>query len=119
MPPMRRGTVGVMIGYSGFCATNSLIGKSDLFGRDFQVSRQSVSGGLVAAANLVMGEGTEQTPIAIVYDVPFVKFQDRDPTPDEIAENFIPLEEDLYGPFLKLVPWQKGGGGIYDSSMIL
>jgi dihydrofolate synthase / folylpolyglutamate synthase len=55
-----------------------------------------------------MGEGAEQTPIAILTDLPFVDFQDRDPTAEELANVIIPLDEDLFAPFLTSVQWQKG-----------
>jgi F420-0:gamma-glutamyl ligase len=65
--------------------------------------------GLAAAAVLAMGEGTEQTPIAIITDVSFVKFQQRDPTKEELEYFYIKnKEEDLFAPFLNAVKWQKG-----------
>ena len=106
--PLRRGTNGIMLGYSGFRALNDYVGRPDLFGRPFAVSQADVAGGLAAAAVLQMGEGAEQTPIAILTDLPFVDFQDRDPTAAELASVIIPLDEDLFAPFLTSVPWQKG-----------
>lgn len=106
--PMRRGTMGITLAYSGFMALNNYIGKPDLFGKPFSVSQSDVAGGLTAAAVVQMGEGTEQTPLAVITDVPFVAFQDRDPLPEELAETNIPLEEDLFAPFLTSVTWQKG-----------
>ena len=67
-----------------------------------------MAGGLAAAAVLQMGEGAEQTPIAILTDLPFVHFQDRDPTAEELASVIIPLDEDLFAPFLTSVQWQQG-----------
>lgn len=107
--PMRRGTMGIMLAYSGFRALNNYIGTPDLFGRDFAVSQADVAGGLAAAAVLQMGEGTEQTPIAILSDLPFVTFEDRDPASEELAEVIMPIEDDLFAPFLTAVDWQKGG----------
>lgn len=106
--PLRRGTNGIMLAYSGFRALNDYIGRPDLFGRPFTVSQADVAGGLAAAAVLQMGEGTEQTPIAILTELPFVHFQDRDPTAEELATVIIPLEEDLFAPFLGSVQWHKG-----------
>ncbi|MEK7562037.1 MAG: coenzyme F420-0:L-glutamate ligase [Patescibacteria group bacterium] len=108
--PMRWGTVGIAIGYSGFKPTNDYIGKPDLFGRKFEVSKSGVASGLAAAAVAVMGEGAEQTPIAVIEDVPFVKFQSRNPSPDELALFAISSkDDDLFAPFLNAVKWQKGG----------
>lgn len=108
--PLRRGTMGIVLAYSGFLALNNYVDTPDLFGKPFNVSQADVAGGLAAAAVLQMGEGTEQTPIAIVSDVPFVSFQDRDPSSAELAETNIPLEEDLFAPFLTSVQWKKGQG---------
>ncbi|HVO86595.1 MAG TPA: coenzyme F420-0:L-glutamate ligase [Candidatus Binatia bacterium] len=107
--PLHYGTEGVAIGYSGFSSSNSYVGQPDLFGRAFQVSIANIVDALASAAVLVMGEGTEQTPLAIIEDVPAVKFQDHDPTPDELKQFFLEhMEDDLFEPFLKNAPWQKG-----------
>jgi F420-0:gamma-glutamyl ligase len=97
-----------MLAYSGFRALNDYIGRPDLFGRPFAVSQADVAGGLAAAAVLQMGEGTEQTPIAILSELPFVHFQERDPTAEELATVIISLAEDLFAPFLTSVQWQQG-----------
>lgn len=106
--PLRRGTAGIVLAHSGFLALNSYIGKPDLFGKPFDMSQADVAGGLSAAAVLQMGEGTEQTPLAIISDIPFVTFQDRNPNIEELKEINITLEEDLFAPFLTSVDWQKG-----------
>jgi putative folate metabolism gamma-glutamate ligase len=106
--PMRRGTNGIMLAHSGFAALNNYVGKPDLFGRPFSVSQADIAGGLSAAAVLQMGEGSEQTPLAVLIDLPFVHFQDRNPTAEELQEVHIPIEDDLFAPFLTSVDWQKG-----------
>src|SRR5205823_3633039 len=105
--PLRWGVTGVALAHSGFEALNSYIGQPDLFGRPLHVTRVNVMDALAAAAVLVMGEGAEQTPLAWLDDLPFVRFQPRDPTPDEIAALAIGLDEDLYAPMLTAVPWQR------------
>lgn len=106
--PLRRGTFGIAIAYSGFVGLNNYIGLPDLFGRPFKVSQANVANGLAAAAVLAMGEGAEQTPICVIEDVPFVKFKSNSPSRSELAYVNIPLNEDLYAPFLKNAKWQKG-----------
>ena len=59
-----------------------------------------------------MGEAAEQTPIAVVTNVPFVQFQDRVPTAEELHSLNMPIEDDLYAPILACAPWQRGGSGI-------
>ncbi len=107
--PLRRGTVGQMLAYSGFEALSDYRGTPDLFGRKFEVSVAGIGIGLACAAVLVMGEGTEQTPIVKITNVPFVKFQNRNPNAEELALSIMNKQEDLFEPFLKTVPWQKGG----------
>ncbi len=108
--PLRCGTVGTSISHSGFNALNSYIGKPDIFDRKLKVTNAAVAEGIAAAAVLAMGEGKEQTPIAIVSDVPFVNFVDRDPTKKEIQRLAISKEEDIYSPLLKAAKWKKGKG---------
>lgn len=108
--PLRRGTTGICLAHSGFKALHDYIGTPDLFNKPFNVSMSSISGGLATAAVLTMGEGTEQTPIAIISDIDFVEFQPRDPTPAELAMLRIPLAEDLFGLFLQneSIDWRPG-----------
>jgi F420-0:gamma-glutamyl ligase len=108
--PLRRGTTGICMAHSGFNALRDYIGTPDLFDKPFTVSMASISGGLAAAAVLTMGEGTEQTPIAIISDADFVQFQQRDPSDEELAVLNIPIEDDLFGPFLQnpSIDWQAG-----------
>lgn len=107
--PLRRGTTGIAIAHSGFLGLKDYVGTPDLFGRPFNVTQASIAGGLAAAAVLIMGEGTEQTPLCVLSDLPFVVFQDSSPSKAELAEIYINLEDDLFAPFLKSVKWQKGG----------
>jgi putative folate metabolism gamma-glutamate ligase len=109
--PLRRGTMGVALAHSGFVALHDYIGQPDLFGRPYEVSQSNVAGGLAATAVLVMGEGTEQTPLVMIEDIPFVSFTKNDPTPEEIAGLYMPKDEDLFAPFLNGADWQKGQGG--------
>jgi F420-0:gamma-glutamyl ligase len=108
--PLRRGTTGIYLAHSGFKALNNYVGKPDLFGRPFTVSQSNVASGLAATAVLCMGEGAEQTPICFIYDAPFVQFQDRNPTKRELNDLNIPLDEDIFAPFLTAVEWKSSKG---------
>jgi F420-0:gamma-glutamyl ligase len=109
--PLRRGSLGIMVGWSGFMAVADLRGKPDLFGRPLHITTSAVGSSLAAAGNIVMGEGAEQTPIAVITDIPFVQFYDRSNiTADEYQMAFVDIKEDLFAPFLSTVKWQKGGG---------
>lgn len=109
--PLRMGVGGIVIAHAGFRAVNDLVGTADLFGRPLAMTRSNVAAGLAAAAVTVMGEGAEQTPLAVIRDLPFVEFQGRVPTDEELAELVIPPEDDLYAPILGCAPWRSGGGG--------
>jgi len=108
--PLRWGQRGVFVlAHSGFSALNSYIGKPDIFGRLLKMTSASISDALGTAAVLVMGEGAEQTPLAIIEDIPFVKFKQGNPTKTELNKLKMPLQDDLYAPLLKAVKWRKGG----------
>lgn len=106
--PLRWGTSGVAIAHSGFAALKNYIGTPDIFGKDFQMTKASISDALAASAVVVMGEGREQTPLAVISDVPFVQFRDRNPTVEELSELKISIDDDLYAPLLKSAHWKKG-----------
>jgi dihydrofolate synthase / folylpolyglutamate synthase len=106
--PLRRGTTGICLAHSGFAATRDYVGEPDLFSRRFRRSQANIAGGLAAAAVVTMGEGAERTPICVIEDIPFVQFQDHDPTAEEIDLGRIPLDEDLFAPFLSAVDWMAG-----------
>ncbi len=112
---LRLGTTGIALAHCGFSALNDYVGKPDLFGRPFAVSQSSITGGLAAGAVVAMGEGAEQTPLALISDVSFVQFQQRDPSEEELSNMHIPLKDDLFAPFLENAPWLHGdkasGGG--------
>jgi len=110
--PLRRGTLGISIGFAGFHPVFDYRDKKDLFERNLKTSQKNIADGLAAAAIVVMGEGDERTPLALISEVPFVKFLDKPMYSDKPQSSFeVPLEEDLFAPFLEAVPWQKGGGG--------
>jgi len=106
--PLRLGVTGVALAYSGVRALNDYVGSADLFGRPLRVTKVNVVDALATAAVLVMGEGSEQTPLAIISDLPFVTFHDRDPSLEELQQLRIAIDDDLYGPLLTSVQWRKG-----------
>lgn len=113
--PMRWGVTGIAIAHSGFLAVKSYIGKEDVFGRKFKYEKLSIRDCLASAAILTMGEGAEQTPLAVIQEIPNIAFQDKNPTQKELDEIKITLDTDLYGPFLKSVKWKEGKGGKWGS----
>ena len=105
--PSRLGTIGISIAYYGFYPVKDYRGTKDIFGREMKISQSNIADSLAASAVFIMGEGNEQTPIAIVEDINFIKFEEFDPTnsnPLEIDKN-----DDIYAPLLKAIKWRKGG----------
>lgn len=105
--PLRWGTTGIAIAYSGFSPLNNYIGEPDIFGKKLRVTKANIMDGLAASCVLVMGEGREQTPLAVVEDLTFVKFQEKNPSRVELRNLNIAIEEDLYAPLLKKGKWEK------------
>lgn len=108
LSPLRWGVTGYAIAHSGFRALNSYIGKEDLFGRVMHAEQLNVMDSLAAASVAVMGEGAEQTPLAVITDVPMVEFQEKNPTAEELDALQISIEDDVYAAMLKSVQWRKG-----------
>lgn len=106
--PLRWGTTGVSIAHSGFNALNDYMGKPDLFERVMRVTKANVADGLAAGAVACMGEGQEQTPLAVISELSNIEFTNRDLTEEEIRTLRINLDDDVYAPILKRAPWQKG-----------
>jgi putative folate metabolism gamma-glutamate ligase len=105
--PLRWGVTGKCIAYCGFKALNSKIGEEDLFGRKLRMTQVNVADALAAAAVLCMGESNEQTPIAIIEDLPFVRFEHQPPTSEDLNALHINIKDDLYGQLLEGVRWQS------------
>ena len=64
--PGRLGTTGVALATAGLKPIQDERGLTDLFGNPMQVTRRATADTIVAAAELVMGERDEATPIVIV-----------------------------------------------------
>jgi len=106
---LRYGTTGIGLAWCGFEPLNSYIGKPDIFGRKFTIQQANVLDGLAASAVVTMGEGSEQTPIAVIKGAQNVIFTDTPPTKEDEERLHIPMEKDMYAPLLMNAPWQKGG----------
>ncbi len=107
--PLHRGLTGLTLGFAGFEPLQDYRGKKDIFGKTLEVSMTNIADALASTANVVMGEGAEQTPLAIISDIPFIKFVDKYKKPRDPYLSFnVPMSEDLFGPFIKMAPWKKG-----------
>ena len=108
--PLRWGVTGIGLSHSGFLALNDYIGSPDIFGHLLHMTKVNVMDGLAGAAVYAMGEGREQTPLALITDIPNVQFQERNPIQEELDALAISLDDDIYGEMLKKAEWKKGGG---------
>ncbi len=91
--PLRRGVLGVALAYSGFKGIKNCIGLKDLFGQKLKVTTINIVDALAASAVLLMGEGAQSTPLAVITKAPVV-FTNKD---DHLELN-IPVKDDLYSP---------------------
>lgn len=95
---LRAGAVGVAMGYAGFRGIRDYRGTPDIFGRAMKVSRTNIADSLATAAVMVMGEGAEQQPLALITDA-VVEFTER----TNRTELTIPPSHDMYRPFFEQV----------------
>lgn len=110
--PLRRGVLGISLAHYGFVPLQDYRGKPDLFGRPLKITQKNIADGLAAAAVLVMGEGAESTPLALIQDVPWISFTTKPWRPRKPFSSFkIKTSEDLYYPLISGISWKKGGSG--------
>jgi len=95
--PLRRGTVGIAIGFYGFDALTDYRGQPDIFGRPLGVTLSNLPDAMAAAAVGLMGEGAECIPAVILRAWPDITFNDA------IGHDrfFIPPDEDIFAPLLE------------------
>jgi len=106
--PLRSGTMGIGIAYYGFYPLRDYRNKKDIFRKILKMSQINIVDSLSAAAVYAMGEGAEQTPIAVIEDIGEIEFRTKNfnskKNPLEININ-----EDIYAPLIKTEKWKKGG----------
>ena len=102
---MRRGVTGVALGWCGYAPLYSYVNTPDICGKSLKVTQINILDSLAASAVFVMGEGAEQTPLAIIKNAPKIHFSAHPPTAAEEASIRIPMAEDLYAPLLMSACW--------------
>lgn len=95
--PMRRGVTALALGYAGFRGVRDYRGKPDVFGKRLQVTMTDVADSVATAAALVMGEGKERQPLAVIEGAPvqFIARVDR-------GEVRIPAKDDMYRAMMRV-----------------
>lgn len=94
--PLRRGVTGIALSFWGFQPIRKMVGTKDLFGRELKMTNMNLVDGIATSAVMMMGEGSESTPLAIVNGVD-VEFNNL----SNMESLSIPLSDDLYGPLLR------------------
>lgn len=90
----RIGTVGTAIGCAGLCVVDDRRGADqDLFGRTLQATMIAVADAVAGAAVLVMGEGAEGVPAALVRGAGRWVSVDDGPG---MAAGLRPIEQDMF-----------------------
>lgn len=102
---MRRGVSGITLSWCGFSPLYSYVNKPDIYNQPLRVTHINIIDALASSAVFVMGEGNEQTPIALISDAPYINYLDRAPTEEEKKSVIISMEEDLYAPLLLSAKW--------------
>lgn len=89
--PLRRGVVGISLAHWGFQGISDCIGQPDLFGRPLKFTKKNMVDGLAGIAVMLMGEGNESQPLALISGAPvnFIEGADRE-------ELLVNPENDLY-----------------------
>ena len=64
--PLRKGTIGIAIATAGFEPVEDLRGQPDLFGRPMEITMRAIADDLVSAAQFLLGEADNQTPIVVI-----------------------------------------------------
>lgn len=91
--PFRRGQVNFAIGTSGIRPFRDYRGKEDLFGYVLKVKNVAIVDEIAAAAELLMGQAKEATPVVVFKGLNLVvEFSEE----SSIKELYISREEDLF-----------------------
>ena len=93
LSPTRRGTTGVAVASSGIEAVLDMRGRKDLFGNVLKVTSQSVADDLSSAAEILMGESDEATPIVLVRGLGRRLLRNTEYGGRRFS---IPMDEDVY-----------------------
>lgn len=95
--PLRWGTQGISIGFWGLKPLYDYRGRKDIFNRKLKYTQRNIADTLADLGALIMGEGSEQTPAAVLRGAKMVEFTNK----DSYNSFVIDPKKDLYAPLLK------------------
>ncbi|WXG40916.1 MAG: coenzyme F420-0:L-glutamate ligase [Candidatus Freyarchaeum deiterrae] len=90
--PLRLGNTGFALGVAGFKPVVDERGKKDLYGNTLRITRRAVADNLACAAEILMGEGSEQIPVVIIKGAPVETTEEY----VDGSQMIIPREECMY-----------------------
>jgi len=90
--PFRRGQVGFTIGIAGINPFIDYRGQKDLFSYTLKVKNAAIADEIASAAELVIGEGKEAIPVAIIKNLTRAKWTKKTSTKDLLVSK----QEDLF-----------------------
>ena len=93
LSPTRRGTTGVAVASSGIESVLDMRGRVDLFGNVLKVTAQGVADDLSSAAEVLMGESDEATPIVLVRGLKRTLLRNTEYAGKKFA---VPIDECVY-----------------------
>lgn len=95
--PMRRGTIGIAIGFYGFEPQKDYRRQKDIFGRKFKFTQTDIVDALAVFAVFLMGEGRERTPM-VIFRGAKLQFTNK----STYRKLIMPIKSDIYYPLLKV-----------------
>ncbi|MDB5245490.1 MAG: putative folate metabolism gamma-glutamate ligase [Parcubacteria group bacterium] len=104
---LRRGVIGMAVAWAGFEPIYDNRAQNDLLGFPGGGSQTNVPDSLAASAVFCMGEANEGTPLVRMRNVPYVR-ESQTGRKKKFNTFEFGVEEDIFAPFLKNLPWKKG-----------
>ncbi len=111
--PLRRGAIGFALSWDGLDPLKDYKGTEDIFGRKIRVEVANIVDALATAAVLAMGEGAEQTPIAVIRGATNVVMKNRSKSHAE--QLIVEPADDVFAPLFWRKGWKRGGEDVYSS----
>ncbi|MCK5341793.1 MAG: coenzyme F420-0:L-glutamate ligase, partial [Candidatus Heimdallarchaeota archaeon] len=84
--PLRKGTIGIAIATAGFEPVEDLRGTPDLFNRPLEITMRAIADDLTSAAQFLLSEADQQTPVVIIRGTNVVFTENPQLTPEMAPE---------------------------------
>ena len=97
--PLRKGTIGIAIATAGFEPIEDLIGHPDLFNRPMEITTRAVADDLASAAQFLLNEADQRTPVVIIRESNIVFTEEQKTTPEMAPEECLYMN--IFSKYLK------------------